>query len=104
MSRSACTILGGMIAGLERKTATEFSFFAAVPIMIIATGYELMKNYHSITRDHLAILALGFIVAFVFAWIAVKCFIGFLGRHTLKPFAWYRLILAGLIAGFLIWH
>jgi undecaprenyl-diphosphatase len=104
MSRSASTILGGMISGLERKTATEYSFFAAVPIMIIATGYELSKSYHFITRDHFVMLALGFIVSFIFAWLAVKCFIGFLGRHTLVPFAWYRLVLAALVVGFLIWH
>jgi undecaprenyl-diphosphatase len=91
-----------MISGLERKTATEYSFFAAVPIMIIATGYELLKNYQYITRDHFAILALGFVVSFVFAWLAVKCFIGFLSRHTLVPFAWYRLVLAALVVVFLI--
>ena len=97
MSRSASTILGGMIGGLERKTATEYSFFAAVPIMIAATGYKFLKCYDMLTRANLAIFALGFIVSFITAWIAVRLFIRFLGRHTLIPFGIYRLALAALV-------
>jgi undecaprenyl-diphosphatase len=97
MSRSASTILGGMLSGLKRKTATEYSFLAAVPIMIAASGYKLLKIYKTITLDQTAILAIGFVVSFVFAWIAVKFLIGFVSRHTLVPFAWYRLGLAIVI-------
>ncbi|MGD0383870.1 MAG: undecaprenyl-diphosphate phosphatase, partial [Thermoguttaceae bacterium] len=97
MSRSASTILGGMISGVERKTATEYSFFAAVPIMIAATLYKLIKIHHSLTPDRFMMLAIGFVVSFIFAWLAVKVFISFLSRHTLVPFGWYRLILAGLV-------
>jgi undecaprenyl-diphosphatase len=102
ISRSASTILGGMICRVERKTATEYSFFAAVPIMIAATLYKLIKIHHSLTPDRFQILAVGFAVSFIFAWLAVKFFIRFLSRHTLVPFAWYRLILAGLVVWRLI--
>jgi undecaprenyl-diphosphatase len=97
MSRSASTILGGMLCGLKRKTATEYSFFAAVPIMLAASGYKLLKIYKTITLDQTAILAVGFVVSFIFAWLAVKFLIRFLSRHTLVPFAWYRLGLATVI-------
>ena len=97
MSRAASTILGGMICGVERKTATEYSFFAAVPIMIAATLYKLYKIHSHITSERFGMLAIGFVVSFIFAWLAVKFFIHFLSRHTLASFAWYRLILAGLV-------
>lgn len=97
MSRSASTILGGMIVGVDRKAATEYSFFAAVPIMIAATLYELYKSYSLFEAAHLQMLAIGFIVSFISAWVAVKTFIHFLGRHTLVPFAWYRLIVGGVV-------
>ena len=96
MSRAASTILGGMISGVERKTATEYSFFAAVPIMIAATIFELHKSYHDL-EGHFQILAIGFVVSFVVAWLAVKGFVWFLGRHTLAPFGWYRLCLAAVV-------
>ena len=96
MSRSASTILGGMMSGVERKTATEYSFLAAVPIMMAATGFEFYKSYSHLSAAHLRMVAVGFVVAFLCAWIAVKTFIQFLGRHTLMPFAWYRLIVAVL--------
>jgi undecaprenyl-diphosphatase len=101
MSRAASTILGGMISGLERKTATEYSFFAAVPIMIAATIFELYKSYKFLSAESLGMIAIGFVVSFIFAWLAVKFFIRFLSRHTLTPFGWYRLILAGLVVWFL---
>jgi undecaprenyl-diphosphatase len=104
MSRSASTILGGMMSGLDRKTATEYSFFAAVPIMIAATLYKLIKVYPTITAARFEILAIGFVVSFIFAWLAVKLFISFLARHTLAPFGWYRLIVAGLVAWWMIIH
>lgn len=100
MSRSASTILGGMMAGVERKTATEYSFFAAVPIMIAATCYEVYKSYSLFSAAHLQGLVIGFVVSFISAWLAVKFFIHFLSRHTLAPFAWYRLALAGVVLWF----
>lgn len=100
MSRAASTILGGMMSGVERKTATEYSFFAAVPIMIAATLYEFYQSFALLKAAHLTTLAIGFVVSFVFAWLAVKSFIHFLGRHTLVPFGWYRLALAGAVLWF----
>jgi undecaprenyl-diphosphatase len=97
MSRSASTILGGMMVGVERKTATEYSFFAAVPIMIAATFYELYKSHKLLDAAHLQVLSIGFVVSFVFAWIAVKFFVHFLAHHTLVPFGWYRLVLAAVV-------
>jgi undecaprenyl-diphosphatase len=97
MSRSASTILGGMMVGVERKAATEYSFFAAVPIMIAATLYEFYKSYALFHVSELQVLAIGFVVSFVSAWLAVRLFIHFLGRHTLVPFGWYRLGLAGVV-------
>ena len=99
MSRAASTILGGMISGVERKTATEYSFFAAVPIMIAATVFKLHKSYGILT-GHFQMLAVGFVVSFIVAWLAVKGFVWFLGRHTLIPFGWYRLVLAGVVLWF----
>ena len=100
MSRSASTILGGMMTGVGRKAATEYSFFAAVPIMLIATGYELFNlirhsKFHM--EGHVLTFVIGFVVSFIFAWIAVKAFIHIVSRHTLIPFAWYRLIVGATV-------
>ena len=96
-SRSASTIMGGMLLGAERKVAAEYSFVAAVPIMFAATAFELRKDIHLFSQDDLFILGLGFVVSFVSAWLAVKGFIHLLQRTTLRPFAWYRLALAPAI-------
>jgi undecaprenyl-diphosphatase len=94
MSRAGSTIIGGMLAGADRKTTAEYSFLAAVPIMIAATGYDLYKSRAFLHASDAPLFALGFLVALVSAWFAVRFFIGFLGKHTLKGFGWYRLALA----------
>ena len=96
-SRSAATIMGGMILGADRRMAAEYSFIAAVPIMFAATGYDMLKSWSLFSPDDLLVLAVGFAVSFVSAWLAVKGFISLLGRTTLRPFAWYRLALAPLV-------
>lgn len=96
-SRSASTIMGGMLLGAERRVAAEYSFIAAVPIMVAATAFELRKDIHLFSQDDLLVLGLGFAVSFVSAWLAVKGFIHLLQRTTLRPFAWYRLALAPAI-------
>jgi undecaprenyl-diphosphatase len=93
-SRSAATIVGGMFLGLDRKSAAEFSFLVAVPIMFVATGYEMSKIGASFSNEELAWFVIGFAVAFVVAWLSVKVFLGLLNRWTLAPFAWYRIIAA----------
>ncbi|BBD07707.1 undecaprenyl-diphosphate phosphatase [Desulfovibrio ferrophilus] len=101
-SRSAATIMGGMLLGAERKTAAEYSFVAAVPIMFAATGYDMLKNYGLFSSADLPFLAVGFGVSFIAAWIAIKGFIALLGRLTLRPFAVYRLALAAAVLIFLV--
>ncbi|MGE4442477.1 MAG: undecaprenyl-diphosphate phosphatase [Desulfomicrobium sp.] len=96
-SRSAATIMGGMILGVDRRAAAEYSFIAAVPLMFAATGYDLLGSWRLFSPDDLLILGVGFAVSFVSAWVAVKGFIALLGRLTLKPFAWYRLALAPIV-------
>ena len=93
-SRSAATIVGGMLLGLDRKSAAEFSFLIAVPVMIIATGYELLKMQEALAFQDAVHFAIGFVVSFVVALIAVKGFVAFLGRGSLAPFAWYRIIVS----------
>ncbi len=96
-SRSASTIMGGMLLGVPRKVAAEYSFLAAVPIMCAATGYEVLKNWRLFSLDDLPFFATGFVCAFVFALLAIRTFISLLGRITLKPFAWYRILLAPVV-------
>jgi len=100
-SRSASTIMGGMLLGAKRTVAAEYSFIAAVPIMFAATGYDFLKNYALFESGDLVFLLIGFVVSFIAAWLAVKGFIVLLGRLTLRPFAVYRILLAALILLFL---
>ena len=96
-SRSAATILGGMVAGLDRRTATEFSFYLAIPTMLAATGYELIKSWSQLSSAAFGHLAAGFVVAFVSALAAVRAFIRYVARHDLTPFAWYRVALGAVV-------
>jgi undecaprenyl-diphosphatase len=94
ISRSGATIVGGLVMGLDRKSAAEFSFLIAVPIMIAATGYDLLKIRTSLTADDALLFAIGFIVSFVVALITIAGFVRLLNRWTLAPFAWYRILVA----------
>jgi undecaprenyl-diphosphatase len=108
VSRSAASIIGGMQQSLTRKLAAEFSFFLAVPTMAAATGYKLLKGYKTLNTEHIKLLAIGNVVAFIVAMLAIKFFIGFLQKHGFKLFGYYRiiggiillvLVLAGIIKG-----
>lgn len=101
-SRSAATIMGGMLLGARRGLAAEYSFIAAVPIMFAATGYDLLKNHALFTAADIPFFTTGFVVSFLSAWVAVKVFIGLMGRVTLAPFAWYRLAVAPLVFWFMV--
>jgi undecaprenyl-diphosphatase len=90
VSRSAATILGGMGMGLNRLQAAEFSFLLAIPTMFAATGYELYKSHDQITSDQSGILLLGMVVSFAVAWFAVRAFVGWLTKHGMAWFGWYR--------------
>lgn len=93
-SRSAATIVGGLLLGLERKAAAEFSFLIAVPIMVAATGYDLLKEHSAFTSQDLTQLAIGFAISFVVALASITTFIRILSRWSLAPFAWYRIVAA----------
>lgn len=94
VSRAAATIAGGMLVGLKRKTATEFSFLLAIPTMAAATALDLLKVGFHFSLSELWILAVGFIGAFTSAIIAVRFLINFVKTHTLNSFAVYRIVLA----------
>lgn len=101
-SRSASTIMGGMMLGTSRALAAEYSFIAAVPIMFAATGYDMMKSWSLFCMADVPFFATGFFVSFVSAWAMVKLFIHLVGKMTFKPFAWYRLILAPIVYYFMV--
>ncbi len=90
-SRSGATIIGAMLAGMDRKTATEYSFFLALPTLIAATGYKLVKSAAVFSTDDLLALALGMVVAFFVAWAVIAGFLNFVKRHSLVVFAYYRI-------------
>jgi len=97
VSRSAATIIGGMSQGLTRKVAAEFSFFLAVPTMLAASGYKLLKTYKLFDKDDYTMLAVGNVVALIVAAFAIKFFISFLTKHGFKWFGYYRIILGGVL-------
>jgi undecaprenyl-diphosphatase len=92
-SRSGATIMGGMLLGLSRQAATEFSFFLAVPIMFAASGYQVLKYWHLFSAKDLAPFATGFIVSFLAALLAVRGLIRYVANHDFRAFAWYRIAL-----------
>ncbi|WP_025761355.1 undecaprenyl-diphosphate phosphatase [Dyadobacter tibetensis] len=101
VSRSASTIIGGMIQGLSRKQAAEFSFFLAVPTMAAAGGYKLLKTYDTIQASDIQTLLIGNLVAFVVAMMAIKFFISFLTKYGFKVFGYYRIVLGLVLLGLL---
>jgi undecaprenyl-diphosphatase len=90
-SRSGSTIIGGLLFGLSRKTATEFSFFLAMPTMVGAAVYSGYKYRHLFQPDDLPVFAIGFVTSFIFAMIAVKGLLKFIASHSYAAFAWYRI-------------
>ena len=91
MSRSGSTIIGGMLFGLDRRVATEFSFFLAIPIIFGATAYELYKDWHLLSIDALGSFALGFVAAFISAFACVRWLLRYISAHDFTVFAWYRI-------------
>lgn len=104
-SRSAASIIGGMQQGLSRGLAAEFSFFLAVPTMLAATGYKLLKYFkeaHGFSGEEIKLLAVGNLIAFVVALVAIKFFINFVKKYGFKVWGIYRIILGGILL-ILIW-
>jgi undecaprenyl-diphosphatase len=91
VSRSGATILTGLVVGLDRKAATEFSFFLALPTMYAACLYALWKSRHQLDAAAGLALAVGFVTAFVSALVVIRGFLRFVQTHTLRPFGWYRI-------------
>ena len=100
-SRSGATIIGGMVLGMKRPAATEFSFLLAVPTMFAATGFELFKNFRSLNPGNSELLLVGFITAFVSAFFAVKWLLNYVKHHSFIPFGVYRIVV-GLIFLFVL--
>lgn len=92
VSRAGATILGGELLGVDRRVATEFSFYLAIPTMLGASVLDLWKARDDLTTNGVGLIMLGFVTAFVVAIPVVKGLIGFVGRYGLTPFAWYRII------------
>jgi undecaprenyl-diphosphatase len=101
-SRSAATIVGGMTQKLSRKAAAEFSFFLAVPTMFAATAKKLLDFYkegRAITGEEIKLLAIGNVIAFIVALLAIRSFITFLQRKGFVLFGWYRIVVGAIIIG-----
>ncbi|MFL5532070.1 MAG: undecaprenyl-diphosphate phosphatase [Gemmatimonadales bacterium] len=96
-SRSGATILGGYALGLSRVAATEFSFFLAIPVMLAATGYDLLKSWSTLTRADAPMFLVGFGVSFLSALVVVKALLRYVSGHSFRVFAWYRIALGGLL-------
>lgn len=101
-SRSGATIIAGMLSGIQRKTATEFSFFLAMPTMLAAAVYDFYKHADLLTQQDVLAIAVGFVSAFVCALVVVRAILVFVSRHTYRAFAWYRIAL-GLVVGAWLW-
>ena len=108
VSRSGATIIGGMLIGLSRKTATEFSFFLAIPMLFGAAAYDLYKHAGLLSTADLPLFAVGLLTSYVSAWACVRWLLRFVASHTFVPFAWYRIAFGGFIllsawAGWIRW-
>jgi len=97
MSRSGSTIIGGLLAGLDRKVATEYSFFLALPTLIVATSYQTWSSRDLFRSEDYLALGIGMVVSFLVAWIVIAAFLTFVKRHTLRPFAYYRIVMGIIV-------
>ncbi|HZM16074.1 MAG TPA: undecaprenyl-diphosphate phosphatase [Candidatus Krumholzibacteria bacterium] len=100
-SRAAATILGGLLCGLDRPTAARFSFLLAIPTILGAAVLDLARSAKTLGRDDVLWIAVGLVVSFLAAWLAVRWFLRFVSQHSLRPFATYRLLLGGVVLFFL---
>jgi undecaprenyl-diphosphatase len=93
MSRSASTIIGGLLSGLQRQVAAEFSFLVAVPLMCAAVGWDLLKSIDHLSLSDIPLFSVGFVVSFLTAILAIRFFTSLLKRYTLSSFGYYRIVL-----------
>ncbi len=107
-SRSGATIIGGMLLGLSRKAATDFSFFLAIPTLIGAGAYSLYKERHHLSMADGPMFLVGLVFSFIFAWICVRWLLRYIATHTFTVFAWYRIafgviVLLTYYTGWVVW-
>ncbi len=102
VSRSGAVIIGGRLLGLNASLITEFSFLLAIPTMLAATAYDLLKSGFSFTRVEWGTMGLGFIVSFIVALLVVKWLINYIKNHSFTIFGWYRIIMGLIIIGFIV--
>jgi undecaprenyl-diphosphatase len=107
-SRSGATIIGGLFFGLSRRAATEFSFFLAIPTLIAATFYDVIKHRELLEAADIPLFSVGFVASFVSAFIAVRGLLRFISRHDFTVFAWYRIVFGGIVlltayTGVVVW-
>jgi undecaprenyl-diphosphatase len=101
-SRSAATIMGAILLGSSRVVAAEFSFFLAIPTMVAATGYSLMKSGLHLSSREILLTGIGFVVSFIVAWAVIAAFMKFISKNNFKPFGYYRIILGCLVLSYFI--
>jgi undecaprenyl-diphosphatase len=97
VSRSGATIIGAMALGFSRKSATEFSFFLAIPMLFGAATYDIYRNAHLLSTDDIPVFTVGLLVSWLSAWVCVKWLMRYVVSHTFVPFAWYRIVFGLLI-------
>jgi undecaprenyl-diphosphatase len=108
-SRSGATIIGGMVLGLSRKAATDFSFFLAIPTLIGAGAYSLYKERHLLSMGDIPLFAVGLVFSFISAWLCVRWLLRYISSNSFVPFAWYRIafgiiVLVTAFTGVVNWH
>ena len=101
-SRSAATIMGAILLGSSRLVAAEFSFFLAIPTMVAATGYSIMKSGLHLTSREIMLTGIGFVVSFFVAWAVIAAFMKFISKNNFKPFGYYRIVLGVLVLGYFL--
>jgi undecaprenyl-diphosphatase len=99
-SRAGATIIGALVVGLSRKASAEFSFLLALPVMVVVSGYDMMKHYKEFSDQNLIVLGVGFITAFIVAYVTMKLFIKFLQKFTFTAFGIYRILFGTVL---LVW-
>ena len=99
-SRSGATILGGLMIGVSRSAAANFTFILAIPVMAGASLLKLLKNGLAYTSTEYTILAVGMITAFIISLIIIKFLLSYIRKHNFKPFGWYRILLGALVIGY----
>jgi undecaprenyl-diphosphatase len=107
-SRSGATIIGGMLFGLSRRAATEFSFFLAVPTLMAAGAYDFWKHRDLFTLDDVGMFGVGLVAAFASAFVVIRWLVRYVATHDFTPFAWYRIafglvVLATAYGGWVDW-